>query len=218
MDQWHFLQSPTGHAAHNMAVDEALLRTAARRGRPLLRVYSWERPAVSFGYFQRFPANLADGRELVRRPTGGGIVYHGADTTYTVVVPPGHRLFEMSTSEAYCALHKAVATALSLRVELCATALESPRGGYECFQKPVAGDVVADGKKLAGAAQRRAKTGMLHQGSIATILTADQLIAGFRKVLRAEFDRYELSAEESALSERLAREKYGTNDWNLRIR
>jgi lipoate-protein ligase A len=69
---WDFLHSPAAPAAFNMALDEALLRTAAKRGRPLLRVYSWKKPAVTFGYFQKFPKDLAEGYEVVRRPTGGG--------------------------------------------------------------------------------------------------------------------------------------------------
>ena len=60
-----------------MAVDEVLLRNATGRRLPLLRVYTWVRPAVSFGYFQEFPACLAAKYDSVRRLTGGGVVYHG---------------------------------------------------------------------------------------------------------------------------------------------
>jgi lipoate-protein ligase A len=201
-----------------MAVDEALLRHAAERPLPLLRCYSWDRPAVSFGYFQKFPAHLADRYTLVRRPTGGGIVYHDHDTTYTVVVPPGHTLHRHSTSDAYCVLHRAVLVALQHRAELAASELRSPSGQYECFQNPVHGDVVAtDGNKLAGGAQRRAKWGMLHQGSIAAPVAVEQLQEGFRAVLEAEFTPYELTAAERALACQLAREKYSTLAWNKRL-
>ena len=154
-ETWDLLVMGHGAAAFNMAVDEALLRTAAQRGRPLLRVYAWEGKPVTFGYFQKFPAGIT-ATAIVRRPTGGGIVYHGdgVDTTYSVIVPPGHRLHAMKTSEAYCALHKAVAAALALAGPLCAIAGQQ-KGQYECFQNPVAGDVGADGAKLAGGAQRR---------------------------------------------------------------
>ncbi len=105
-ETWGFLCSPAAGAAWNMAMDEALLHTAAKRGRPLLRVYAWEKPSVSFGYFQKFPAPLAERHDVVRRPTGGGVVYHVQDTTYTVVVPPAHALYAMKTADAYCALHQ----------------------------------------------------------------------------------------------------------------
>src|SRR5512135_2244055 len=113
-ETWLLLDSPADGAAWNMALDEALLRTAANRHRPLLRFYSWRQPAVSIGYFQKFPAHLAGKYELVRRPTGGGLVYHGdgVDTTYTIVAPPSHPLYKTKTTDAYCAIHEAVATAL----------------------------------------------------------------------------------------------------------
>ena len=233
-ETWHFLQSPAADAALNMAVDEALLLTAAERGRPLLRVYSWLRPSVSVGYVQKFPAHLADKQEIVRRSTGGGLVYHGSgvDTTYTVVVPPDHRLCTMSTTDAYCAIHKAVATALehgvvvgrvpSRGVAPVPDSRAEDRGpttadrSYECFQNPVYGDVVVEDKKLAGAAQRRTKRGMLHQGSIAARVMAEELKRGFSETLGVTFGDYQLSTAEHALAESLAGEKYTTDAWNRR--
>jgi len=211
---WDFLQSPAASAAFNMALDEALLRTAAKRERLLLRVYSWEKPSVSFGYFQKFPAHLADGYEVVRRPTGGGVVYHVEDTTYTVVAPPGHSLHAMKTADAYCALHKAVAAAFESRPALHEAPLHSPQGQYECFQKPVHGDIVADGRKLAGGAQRRNKFGLLHQGSIAAKLSVEQIEGGFQEVFGVGFEKYELTDAERTLAGKLVREKYATDAWN----
>jgi lipoate-protein ligase A len=215
---WDFLPSPAAGAAFNMAVDEALLRAAAKRGRPLLRVYSWEKPAVSFGYFQKFPAHLANGYEVVRRPTGGGVVYHAEDTTYTVIAPPAHALYAMRTAEAYCALHQAIAAAFESPPTLHQAQLHSTRGQYECFQEPVHGDVVADGRKLAGGAQRRTKSGLLHQGSVAAKLSAEQIMGGFQKVFGAAFEKYELTDAERTLAEKLTREKYATDAWNRHLR
>ena len=216
-EPWWLLSSPPAGAACNMALDETLLRFAVARARPLLRVYSWNEPSVTFGYFQKFPHHLAATHTVVRRPTGGGIVHHTADPTYTVVVPPGHALHAMSTQDAYNLLHRAVSAALAQKSQI--SNLKSPlRGGYECFQHPVTGDVVAsDGAKLAGGAQRRGKNGMLHQGSIAAKVSIEQLTTGFHQILHAAFTPYELTAEETALAEKLAREKYATNTWNKRI-
>ncbi len=190
-----------------MAVDHALLRFAVTRGRPLLRLYSWQQPAVSYGYFQKFPAQLAGQYEIVRRPTGGGLVYHINDTTYTVVIPPSHALYRLSTNGAYQAIHQAVAAALTAQTELLRQA-KAPRGQYECFQNPVAGDVVAGNQKLAGGAQRRGRGGVLHQGSIAGRVDADRLLAGFRQEFQTEFAPYELTGAEQAEADRLRREKY----------
>jgi len=215
---WDLLIASAAPAATNMGVDEALLRTATQRDRPLLRLYSWDRLSVSFGYFQKFPADLAGRYAVVRRPTGGGIVYHGdgVDTTYTVVVPPGHPLHKRKTDAAYCVIHQAVAAALALQTPLCDNRAPQ-RGQYECFQNPVAGDVVADGRKLAGGAQRRSRAGMLHQGSIAASISAEQLVAGFRKSLAVEFQPFELSPATQTLAEKLALEKYATAGWNQRL-
>ena len=207
MEIWDYLQSPAADAATNMAVDHALLRFAVTRGRPLLRLYTWRQPAVSYGYFQQSPAHLAGQYEIVRRPTGGGLVYHGHDTTYTVVIPPGHALYQLGTPDAYRAIHRAVAAALTTPAEL-AEKSPAPRGQYECFQNPVAGDVVAGHEKLAGGAQRRGRGGVLHQGSIAGSVDADRLRAGFRQEFDAEFVPYTLSAAEQAEADRLRREKY----------
>jgi lipoate-protein ligase A len=197
-----------------MALDEVLLATAAQRARPLLRLYAWDRPSVSFGYFQAYPAALAPRYALVRRPTGGGIVYHDGDTTYTVVVPAGHRLHRLRAAAAYCVLHEAVAAALATSATLMGAGTPAPRGQYECFESPVAGDVVEAGRKLAGGAQRRTRSGMLHQGSIATAVRPATLCAGFARILQATFTPWSPDADTLARADELAREKYGTADWN----
>src|SRR6059036_2008360 len=73
-------------AAMNMAIDEALLEHATA---PSIRFYRWHSPALSFGYFGRFADVKSYTREsdLVRRWTGGGIVFHGDDLTYSIVIP-----------------------------------------------------------------------------------------------------------------------------------
>jgi lipoate-protein ligase A len=84
------VHDPEPHAAAlNMAIDEALLRTARE---PLLRIYRWARPAVSFGYFGKWADvhRAWPEREAVRRWTGGGIVPHGDDLTYSLIVPREH--------------------------------------------------------------------------------------------------------------------------------
>jgi lipoate-protein ligase A len=217
MDLWHLLESPAAAAPWNMAVDEALLRTASQRRGALLRVYGWSQPAVSIGYFQKFPAELAGQYAVVRRPTGGGLVYHTADTTYTVVAPTGHPLHGMATHDAYCAIHRAVMAALHLKAAISLLPSATPRGRYECFQNPVAGDVVAAGAKLAGGAQRRSRTGLLHQGSIAARVATDRLVAGFRQEFGVEFEPYTLTGQEHALAESFASGKYTGDAWNKRL-
>src|SRR6059058_2424044 len=99
-------------AAMNMAIDEALLAHATA---PVIRFYRWASPALSFGYFGRFAdvANYQGERDLVRRWTGGGIVFHGKDVTYSLVVPANHAAFHESSMSIYEKIHRALCDALT---------------------------------------------------------------------------------------------------------
>src|SRR6266496_5906514 len=102
-----------GHsAAMNMAIDDALLGYATV---PSIRFYRWQSPALSFGYFGRFAdvASYAHGRNLVRRWTGGGIVFHGDDLTYSIVIPASDAAFGESSVSIYEKVHRALAEALN---------------------------------------------------------------------------------------------------------
>ncbi|MEI6085217.1 MAG: hypothetical protein WCS70_13080, partial [Verrucomicrobiota bacterium] len=169
-------------------------------------------------YFQKYPAEHADKFAIVRRLTGGGLVYHVDDTTFTVVTPPGHALHQLKTNDAYCAIHKAVSLALSCGSALLGAKPVAPGKAlpqYDCFQNPVAGDVVAGDQKLAGGAQRRNRDGLLHQGSIAARVT--DLPASFRRQFDCEFTPYRLTGEEHAMITWLADGKYNSDAWNKRL-
>src|SRR5258707_5016539 len=95
---WLLLNSGRCDAAFNMALDEALLEAMPRLNHPVLRFYGWTEPAASFGYFQKYSEvqQLTPLRPLLRRPTGGGIVPHVADWTYSLVWPAGHPWYSLS--------------------------------------------------------------------------------------------------------------------------
>ena len=105
---WYLLPSGPGDPAFNMALDEALLEAAPRLGQPVLRFYSWTEPAASFGYFQRYAEieRLTPLRPLVRRPTGGGLVPHDADWTYSLAFPPSDEWYRLSATESYRRVHE----------------------------------------------------------------------------------------------------------------
>ena len=90
LDVYHDLTSRS--AALNMAIDEALLEIASG---PSIRFYRWDQPALSFGYFGKFAdvANHAGEGDIVRRWTGGGIVFHGEDLTYSILIPANDAAF-----------------------------------------------------------------------------------------------------------------------------
>src|SRR5437763_13903284 len=99
-------------AALNMAIDEALLEIATE---PTIRFYRWDRPAISFGYFGKFAdvENYSSQHDLVRRWTGGGIVFHGEDLTYSLVIPTSDTAFAESSISIYEKVHRALCAALN---------------------------------------------------------------------------------------------------------
>lgn len=205
---------PEPHSAPlNMAIDEALLRSVAM---PTLRIYHWAQPAVSFGYFGKLEeaAAIAQGRALIRRWTGGGIVEHGADLTYTLVVPRDHLMMRMSALDSYRAIHEVVAALLSgegLCAQISGVVTAAPVSS--CFVQPVQYDVVAGSTKLAGAAQRRTRWGMLHQGSIHAPESRRALSEKLGDSLSGNLRRLPLPAEAAQEAARLVDEKYGRPEW-----
>src|SRR5947207_9257265 len=89
-----------------MAVDELLLKSTSTT--PVLRFYSWSEPAASFGYFQKFREieHLTSLRPLVRRPTGGGLVPHAEDWTYSLAFPTSDQWFSLTATESYRRVHE----------------------------------------------------------------------------------------------------------------
>jgi lipoate-protein ligase A len=163
------LNSGPGEPAFNMAMDEALLEAMPRLRHPVLRFYSWIRPAASFGYFQKYfeVEQMTPLRPLVRRPTGGGLVPHAADWTYSLSFPPSHEWYSITAIESYRRIHACLQAAFSrvhLRTELAPAANKSYAG--QCFSGYVQFDLLWQGKKIAGAAQRRRRDGLLIQGSV----------------------------------------------------
>jgi len=166
---WGFLDAGPSEPALNMAFDEAMLNGAASTGAPQLRWYGWQSPAATFGYFQHHEeiASWTRIRPLLRRPTGGGLVPHLADWTYALVVPPGHEWYGLRAPESYERMHRWLQRAFAL----CgvATAVANcceVAGPGQCFIGWEKFDLLQGGRKIAGAAQRRNKFGLLIQGSI----------------------------------------------------
>ena len=166
---WLLLNSGSCAPAFNMAMDDALLEAMPRLQQPVLRFYGWTEPAATFGYFQKFAeverATLL--RPLVRRPTGGGIVPHDADWTYSLAFPAGHEWHSLRAEESYRRVHAWIQSAfaeLSVETELAVRCKKSAPG--QCFVGHEKSDLLWLGRKIAGAAQRRTLGGLLIQGSV----------------------------------------------------
>ena len=227
-ETWDFWDDSAHEPALNMAFDEALLATAAARERPLLRFYEWDRPAVTIGYVQRFDA-APTGFAVVRRPTGGGIVYHDVDFTYSVIIPPEHWLSGLDRTHSYRWINRAVQAGLH-RCRMTAALADAEIAGTVdrltmiCFANPTRYDILMDGRKVAGSAQRRTRQGILHQGSLhfGGPLPMDRdilgraLTEGFRTTLHLTLQPFTADADLCRLAETMRTEKYAKPAWNRR--
>ena len=225
---WDFWADGKHSPAFNMAADEVLLEHACLRGRPLLRFYGWDRLAVSIGYVQALSAAPA-GFAAVRRPTGGGIVYHDHDFTYTVVFPKGHWLTGLDRMLSYDWLNRSVRQALhslNLQADLADQEISSEvdRLSMICFTNPTRYDVLLGDRKVAGSAQRRSKDGILHQGSlhfggplpVSREVLAEAMLRGFREVMKVQTEPFQPDKAFLDAIEQRCREKYETVQWNAR--
>ncbi len=223
---WYLLRSGPGTASWNMALDEALLEQASSIAHPILRLYSWQEPAATFGYSQRYSevASWTPLRPLIRRPTGGGLVPHDADWTYSLIFPPGHAWHRLRAEASYQRVHDWISESFR--------ALAVPAELSECCEKPAPGrcfvgaekfDVLAEGKKIAGAAQKRNRMGHLIQGSIqppAGSAHREQwetaLLASGRSRFGSDWCELKLSEAVLARAAQLDSDKYSSDAFNLR--
>ncbi len=223
---WLLLDTGTGDSAFNMALDEALLEFAPETNQPVLRFYGWTQPAASFGYFQHI-ADLEGAthlRPLVRRPTGGGLVPHDLDWTYSVVIPPSHPWYELRATESYERMHLWIQSAfgtLGVATDLATDCRQEVPG--QCFAGYEKSDVLRLGRKLAGAAQRRTKAGLLIQGSIqppppgmARVSWQDAMIQFAASAWSFNFEKLVLPPALQARTELLARGKFSRDEHNRR--
>ena len=194
MTPFHLLPTRTAGAAENMALDFLLLQRYPESV-PRFRHYEWRGPAFTFGFSQKIAfirASLPtdDHFDLCRRPTGGGLVDHRHDWTYALVLPRSHPLYDERAPQSYRLVHECLTKALgalgqpaavktmceevermdpaTLSGETSCRQGTPPAGPGICFQRAELYDVVntRTGAKIAGAAQKRNKHGLLFQGSI----------------------------------------------------
>lgn len=227
--------------AWNMAIDEVLLDRAARDERPQIRLYAWDGATLSLGYFQSVAKRMSHRPSiecpLVRRPSGGGAIVHDQEITYSLAIPGA---FRGNGAAVYRRVHKAFATmfgSLGIQAAIVESAEPDTEGPpFLCFQRRTAGDVLIEGQKVVGSAQRRGRGALLQHGSIllrrsraAPELPGIQDLAPIdighqewvgqvHRALLAAFDwsaaDLSLTRDETDLAERLAATKYGSGTWN----
>lgn len=189
--KWERMDTGAQPAEANMMIDRQLLETAAVRTVPVFHTYDWSSPAITYGYFIQ-PQDWLDvasvhclGVDLARRPTGGGITLHMGDLAFSVLVPAVHPAYSVCTLDNYGWINACVAEAIRRTFDkdyilnlLQATAETEERHLRQfCMTHPTQYDVILNGKKVGGAAQRRTKHGYLHQGTICLALPCCKLLS-----------------------------------------
>jgi lipoate-protein ligase A len=187
---WNILETKATSAEANMQLDARLLENLEGQERPILHLYEWEKQSATFGYFIK-PEELLDlaeaekrGLDLARRPTGGGVVFHLWDLAFSVLVPAKSKLFSTNTLDNYNLINQVVKDVVKefigvseeIGLTLDDAPLQDQTCTHFCMARPTKYDVMLQGKKIAGAAQRKTKDGFLHQGTIALLCPDPELL------------------------------------------
>ncbi len=186
---WNILETKATSASANMELDAQLLENLGSQEKPILHLYEWEKESATFGYFVK-PEELLNleeaekrGIDLARRPTGGGVVFHMWDLAFSVLVPAKSPLFSTNTLDNYNLVNRVVKDVVQKFIgeEMSLTPDDAPFQDltctHFCMARPTKYDVMLQGKKIAGAAQRKTKDGFLHQGTIALMRPDEELLA-----------------------------------------
>ncbi|HZE13013.1 MAG TPA: hypothetical protein VE086_04580, partial [Chthoniobacterales bacterium] len=136
---------------------------------------------------------------------------------YSIVIPRADSFFQRSSLEIYAAVHDAICRALQANgVEALLANAAAPKISEACFANAVRSDVISGGQKIAGAAHRRSRTGLLHQGSIQRSELPDRFRDELGRSLCPQFERMTLSPKLLERAAEIAEKKYATNEWLTR--
>ncbi|MCG1009029.1 lipoate--protein ligase family protein [Salinicoccus sp. ID82-1] len=194
-NRWFYLESGRNDAFHNMALDELLMEKVRQGEIPAaIRLYEWETPTLSIGYFQKMEKEIdidrvdEYGYELVRRATGGRGVLHDRELTYSVVLPENYPDMPDSVTESYRILSQGLLEGfrnLSLDAHFSIPRTKEEKKELTnirssvCFDTPSWYELVVEGRKIAGSAQTRQGGVIMQHGSILLDVDIDHLFDMF---------------------------------------
>jgi lipoyl(octanoyl) transferase len=176
MKNWHLLTHDRPlRGSLNMAVDEYLFRSLGPEPRTYLRFYQWERPTASLGYGQTAARVVdpefcrAQGIDIVRRMTGGKLVLHHREVTYSVISNDVDT-FTATLGGSYKLVSRALVRGLERMGLAASLAGKAPasyaRGTMPCFSRPAQDEIEIKSLKIVGSAQKRTGERFLQHGSI----------------------------------------------------
>ncbi|PLX68902.1 MAG: lipoate--protein ligase family protein [Denitrovibrio sp.] len=177
MPDWRLIDTGFLNGYENMALDEALLLNFTEGASPVLRLYGWEPAAVSVGRFQK-PIDFLNidrcnelSLPIVRRITGGGMIYHHLELTYSIICSPEHLGTGRKPTDAYrkiCGFLLEFYRRMGLDADFALNLEQGKLGGREnfCFAGNEQYDIIIGGKKIGGNAQKWLKHAVFQHGSI----------------------------------------------------
>ena len=165
-----FIDTGFNDAFTNMAIDETILQHCQI---PTLRVYSWSPKAVSIGYNQNIIKEInldyckKNNIKIVRRLTGGKAVFHDREITYSFILQENNNLLPFEFNESYKIIAKALVIALK-KVNINAEIKKVPEkiATPICFNSSNWYELLVNGRKISGSAQRRFNGKVLQHGPI----------------------------------------------------
>jgi lipoyl(octanoyl) transferase len=176
MKTWRLLETGDNDCFSNMAIDEALLQDfTACCSIPVLRIYRWNPAALSIGFSQNpiqdldLSACKRRNISFVRRMTGGGVIFHDDELTYSIVCSENDlagRCFAKQTYMLLCSFIIKAYRSMGLDAGFALTGKRPPEAGWACFKQMERYDIVVNGKKIGGNAQKRKKGLIFQHGSI----------------------------------------------------
>lgn len=266
--KFRLITSESQNGFMNMAIDEAIAIACDKQlSPPTLRLYTWNPPCVSIGYFQDVNEVIdiseckKQNIDIVRRLTGGKAVLHNKELTYSIISPSKNDIFPKYIKGSYKAIADCLLQGLkNLGISGEITESPSKKGvGFSCFLDTSFYEISVKGKKLIGSAQKRWRNLFLQHGSIIISPSHTQLAGilrfnkeeertgfinlhkekstsieeerksssdiieiksaikkGFEEGIGIKLFEEELTDFEKNEAQRLFKEKYGNDNWNLK--
>jgi len=177
MKEWKLIVDKTpAKGPWNMAVDDYLFQSIEKEAQTYLRFYRWMSPTVSLGYSQKITEAvdvdycLKNGIDIVRRITGGKLVLHHREVTYSIC-SSDKGTFTPKLIDSYRLISEALMRGLEIMgLRPCLSENSPPityvRGSLPCFSYPAQNEIEVDGKKIIGSAQKRVGSRFIQHGSI----------------------------------------------------
>jgi len=187
MSDWFLLsESEPLPGSWNMAVDEYLFEQARQKQVTYVRFYTWLRPTASLGCSQEVSRVVAldecqrRGVDVVRRMTGGKMVLHHLEVTYSVSSGESD-IFTSTLEGSYRLISSALIKGLELMglepVLASSTSRLYARSDLPCFAYPARNEIEIKGKKIIGSAQKRSGNCFIQHGSIPLVSELELLLA-----------------------------------------